>query len=85
VKPNPRVIVSGAKAAWAANEKGSVSVTGYRLYGLDKVDKVASGEWFDAEDDVAAIEAAKDRMDGVDCELWQGKRLVARIPRQHRG
>jgi hypothetical protein len=57
-------------------------VTGYRLYGLDGVNKVASGEWIDAEDDETAIEAAKEMMDGHDCELWQGSRLVARIPRK---
>lgn len=55
-------------------------MVGYRLYGLDGVDKVASAEWIEADDDDTAIEVAKDRMDGHDCELWQGKRLVARIP-----
>jgi len=54
-------------------------VAGYRLYGLDGVNKVASGEWFEAEDDETAIEAARQRMDGHDCELWQGGRFVARI------
>jgi hypothetical protein len=56
-------------------------VADYRLYGLDGVNKVASGEWFEAEDDVAAIEVAKTLMDGHDCELWQGKRFVTRILR----
>jgi cobalamin biosynthesis protein CbiG len=55
-------------------------VADYRLYGLDGVDKVASGEWFEAVDDETAIEVAKTLMDGHDCELWQGRRLVARIP-----
>jgi hypothetical protein len=55
-------------------------VTGYRLYGLDGVNRVASGEWFDAENDETAIDVAKKMMDGHDCELWQGRRLVARIP-----
>jgi cobalamin biosynthesis protein CbiG len=59
-----------------------VKVADYRLYGLDGVNKVASGEWFDAEDDQAAIEVAKKMMDGHDCELWAGKRFVARIPRR---
>jgi hypothetical protein len=54
-------------------------VAGYRLYGLDGVNKVASGEWFEAEDDQTAIEVAKTLMDGHDCELWQGRRLVGRI------
>jgi cobalamin biosynthesis protein CbiG len=57
-----------------------VDVADYRLYGLDGVDKVASGEWFEAADDETAIEVAKTLMDGHDCELWQGRRLVARIP-----
>lgn len=54
-------------------------MTDYRLYGLDGVSKVSSGEWFEAEDDETAIEVARTLMDGHDCELWQGKRLVARI------
>jgi hypothetical protein len=60
-------------------------VAGYRLYGLDGVDKVASGEWFEADDDQAAIEVAKQMMDGHDCELWQGRRRVARIPHRRAG
>jgi cobalamin biosynthesis protein CbiG len=55
-------------------------VADYRLYGLDGVDKVASGVWIEADDDEAAIEVAKIEMDGHDVELWQGRRLVARIP-----
>lgn len=51
----------------------------YRLYGLDGVRKVASAEWIEADDDGAAIEAAKTRFDRGDCELWQGRRLVARL------
>jgi hypothetical protein len=54
-------------------------VASYRLYCLDGLSKVASGEWFDADDDQAAIEVAKDTHDGFECELWQGKRLVARL------
>ena len=57
-------------------------MTDYRLYGLDGVDKVASGEWFEADDDDAAVEVARQMMDGHDCELWQGSRLVARIRRE---
>ena len=57
-------------------------MAGYRLYGLDGVDKVASGEWIEADDDETAIAAAKDRMDGHDCELWLGRRLVVRLPRR---
>ena len=54
-------------------------MTGYRLYGLDGASKVASGEWIEADDDESAIEAAKGMMDGHECELWEGRRLVARL------
>ena len=57
-------------------------MTDYRLYGLDGVKRVASGEWFDADDDETAIKVAKEMMDGHDCELWQGPRLVARLDRK---
>ncbi len=76
--------MGGETAALAVKDRGFVRVADYRLYGLDGVRKVASGEWFEAEDDQAAIEVAKKMMDGHDCELWQGRRLVARIPRQTR-
>lgn len=59
-------------------------MTGYRLYCLDGANKVASAEWIDADDDEAAIEVAKDRTDGQECEVWQGARLVARLPRRRR-
>ena len=59
-------------------------MAGYRLYGLDGLRRVASGEWFDAEDDQTAIEAARQMIDGQDCELWQARRLVARIARRGR-
>ncbi len=59
-------------------------MTGYRLYCLDGANKVASAEWIDADDDDAAIEEAKQKVDGKDCEVWQGKRLVARVPSIHK-
>lgn len=54
----------------------------YRLYRLDGVGKVASAEWIDANDDDAAIEAAKDMMDGAKYELWANSRLVVRLERK---
>ena len=51
----------------------------FRLYCLDGVGKVSSAEWIEADDDEAAIEVAKMTHDGHECELWQGKRLVARL------
>jgi hypothetical protein len=55
------------------------AVADYRLYCLDGVGKVSSAEWMAAGDDEAAIEVAKKTHDGHQCELWQGKRLVARL------
>lgn len=57
-------------------------MTGYRLYSLDGANKVVSAEWIEADDDLAAVETAKRMMDGQDCEVWQGKRLIARLPRR---
>lgn len=51
----------------------------YRLYCLDGASKVASAEWIDADDDSAAIAVARERFDGYECEVWQGKRLIARL------
>jgi hypothetical protein len=49
----------------------------YRLYCLDGASQFSTADWIEAEDDQAAIEVAKDTHDGYECELWQGKRLVA--------
>ena len=55
---------------------------GYRLYCLDGANKVASAEWIEADSDEAAIEVAKEKMDGHPCELWQRSRLVIRLDRR---
>ncbi|HEX2803396.1 MAG TPA: hypothetical protein VHN55_05365 [Sphingomicrobium sp.] len=52
----------------------------YRLYCLDGVDKVASAEWLEAEDDETALQDAEGLRAGRACELWQADRLVARLP-----
>lgn len=56
----------------------------YRLYCLDGVGKVVSAEWIDADDDEAAVEAAKTMMDGHRYELWAHSRLVMRLDRGKR-
>ena len=55
----------------------------YRLYCLDGAGKVLSAEWIDAEDDDTAIEAAKDMVDGHQCELWARSRFDIRLPKKH--
>ena len=57
----------------------------YRLYGLDGDRSVASGEWFDADDDHGAIEVATKRFYGRPCEIWQGPRLVVRLSGKDHG
>jgi len=66
-------VVRGTSSSWVS------TVAGYRLYCLDGASKVASAEWIDADDDEAAIEVAKDMMNGYECEVWQGRRLVVRL------
>ena len=50
----------------------------YWLYCL-KDGRISGTAMFDAEDDVAAVEAAHARGNVVDCELWCDSRLVAFI------
>ena len=54
-------------------------MAGYRLYCLDGASKVASAEWIEADDDSIAVNAARERLAGYECEVWQGRRLVARL------
>jgi hypothetical protein len=54
-------------------------LAGYRLYCLDGVNKVASAEWIEADDDEAAIEVATQMLDGRVCEVWCGPRFVVRL------
>lgn len=54
-------------------------MAGYRVYCLDGVNKVASGDWIETDDDEAAIEIATEKHEGHACEVWQGGRLVARL------
>lgn len=80
MKPIAPILVSPPKdVAFATAEIGFGKVAGYRLYCLDGASKVASAEWIEADDDSAAIEAARTRHNGYQCEVWQGPRLVARL------
>lgn len=83
MKPTRMKVVSALKTAvLAVNRIRIQRVASYRLYGLDGVSRVASGEWIEADDDHEAIEAATKRFDGGHCEIWQGPRLVARLERR---
>jgi len=54
-------------------------VANYRVYCLDGANKVASADWIDADDDAAALEMVTEQHAGYKCEVWDGKRLVARL------
>jgi hypothetical protein len=80
MKPSLETLVFGPNAVSAAQTiSGIHAVADYRLYRLDGVRKVSSAHDFAADDDDAAIEAAKSMYEGYECELWKGPRLVARL------
>jgi hypothetical protein len=51
----------------------------YRLYRLDEAGKIATGEWIEAPHDEDAVRLANERAGEGKHELWDGRRLVARI------
>jgi hypothetical protein len=51
----------------------------YRYYCLDGAGKLHSAEWFEAENDEAAIALIEAEHPGALCEIWQRNRLVAKI------
>ena len=50
----------------------------YRLYRLDGAGKFMSAEWIEATDDSAALNEARQLIDGERFELWDRNRLVKR-------
>ena len=51
----------------------------YRYYCLDRTGHLHSAEWFDADDDAQAIALIEDRHPDSTCEIWHGRRLVAKL------
>jgi hypothetical protein len=51
----------------------------YRYYCLDSTGHLYSAEWFHADSDEDAIRQIETRHPGDTCEIWQGKRLVAKV------
>jgi hypothetical protein len=51
----------------------------YRVYCLDGAGKVWAAEWIEADDDSAALESARQFARAVQCEVWQGQRMVGRV------
>jgi hypothetical protein len=54
-------------------------MTDYRLYCLDGVGKIGTGEWVEATGDAEAIMLVRAKKLSVRCELWDHNRLVATI------
>lgn len=51
----------------------------YRVYCLDGAGKVWAAEWIEADDDPSALDAARQFTKAVQCEVWQGQRVVGRV------
>ena len=54
----------------------------YRLYCLNSVGHIGTGEWIEAAGDAEAIMIVRAKELAAPCELWLGNRLVARIHAQ---
>jgi hypothetical protein len=60
-------------------DHGSGAVPDYRIYTLDEDGHISSGKDFVFDDDKAAIEHAKQLVDGHDIELWQADRKITTL------
>jgi hypothetical protein len=54
----------------------------YRLFTMTGMGKVGRVETINAEDDAEAVHSAYEMKLPVDCEIWDGDRLVSLIPAQ---
>ena len=51
----------------------------YRIYCYDARQRIVSADWLEAADDADAIARAEAQGYGSKCEIWDGKRLVAKL------
>lgn len=58
-----------------------MSSENYRYYRLDGLGHLNEAEWFDADDDNAAVEWIEKSHPDSRCEIWRGTRLVAALPK----
>ncbi len=56
-----------------------MSLKSYRYYCLDSTGELHSADWFEAESDEAAIAQIEAKHPDALCEIWQGRRLVAKL------
>ena len=62
-----------------SHSRGGALMPDYRLYCLNGAKHIAHGEWIEAADDGEAIAIVRAKRLGLNCELWEGSRLVAKI------
>ena len=62
----------------------SASPRTYRIYCYDHRQKIVSADWLDARDDEAAVAEATAKGFGSQCEIWNGERMVAKLPEERR-
>jgi hypothetical protein len=51
----------------------------YRMYCLNALGHIGSGEWFEAKDDEEALALVRGKKLALRCEVWAGNRLVGTI------
>ena len=51
----------------------------YRYYCLDRYGMLHAAEWFHAKSDEEAVALIEARHPVGTCEIWEGKRLVAKV------
>ena len=56
----------------------------YRVYCHGGANKVVNAEWVDARSDEEAVAFVEATYPSYDCELWEGRRLVATIQSDRR-
>jgi hypothetical protein len=62
-----------------------VPVPAYRLYKLKDADRIAGPSTIvECDSDAEVVAKAKVMLDGLDIEIWDGPRLVARVPAPRR-
>lgn len=50
------------------------------MYRLGGDGRISAAEWIEAADDGAALADARRQAEGSRFELWEGKRLIERVP-----
>ncbi len=56
----------------------------YRVYCYDGVSKIVSADWLQAASDEDAIEKARAAGFGSKCEVWDERRMVAKLDDERR-